>query len=186
MGAIVLGWGAVDVYFVAEAIGATLGLAIGGFFISRKLLGPAGSAELARLKRIAGIEVTESRAALVFRDWAPYLIAVACGVFGFGVMLVKHSATAFAGGSRTNFSTSDLPKMKAGFVHGCENRCASGGADVTLCATLCACVLSGIQTKYASDAALTTWFNSATTDLERMQAELAEAQAECMRPATAP
>lgn len=80
-----------DPLVVGQAIGAATVFAIIAFVVARKLCGPAGAGELARLKRISGVDEldpNEGRGTLLLRDWLPWVAGIMAAFVGFASAMV--------------------------------------------------------------------------------------------------
>jgi len=161
-----------DPYVIARALGAAVPLGVIAFVATRKLCGPSGSAELERLKRIAGVGESEPRAKLMLRDWLPFGAGALAVVLGFGVAFIM------GGGLKRPFSAADLPKLRAGFVDGCIKECGAR-MDPTWCSGFCNCTFTELRTSHASDDAFARWFPSVGQVRERIRRDVLAAQTVC-------
>src|SRR5262245_57359079 len=132
-----------DIHSIGSAIGLSVGGAAAAFAVARRYFGPGGSAELERLKRIAGVEDPTGRGSR-WRDWAPYLISGAVGAFGllFGLTVVPGA------NRKLEFSVSDLPTLTRETVSGCEKKCTSEGNPENWCNELCGCFMGELKARY--------------------------------------
>lgn len=162
-----------DPFLVGQAIGAGFVLALLAFVVARKLCGPAGARHLARLNRLAGEEVDESRFSLYLRDWLPYVAAFLALLVGGLFSFVK------AGGLRQSFSSSDMPQLVAGFRSGCQKRCLAE-RDASFCAGFCDCTFATLRAKHASDDAFAKWMQAGPQNLAAVQTEVMSAQNACL------
>lgn len=145
-----------DPFVVGRAVGAAIFSAALAFVVARRLAGPSGSAELERLKRVAGVGDKGSIARLRARDWLPWIASPAVGLLVFAFMMVS------AGVGRV--TVADLPRLRTGFVDGCTKQCELDNDDSRLCRRVCECGLERVREHVGTDQALLDWFYEAERD----------------------
>ncbi len=151
-----------DPFLVGQGVGAAVVFAIVAFVVARKLCGPAGASELARLERIAGVgvlEQQEGRLGLLVRDWLPWVAGVMAALTAFVVVFVGNAARPPAPESLEPFTADQLPQLVAGFVHGCQNTCVGAGVTDAACSAYCTCTLNALREGQPSDQAFIDWFS---------------------------
>jgi hypothetical protein len=162
-------------FVVGEAIGAGLVLAVIVFVVTRKLCGPAGARHLARLKRLAGEEVEESRLSLYVRDWLPYAAALMAALVGGLFSLAKAGVLL-----HKSFSSNDMPQLAAGFKSGCERSCGAQ-RDTEFCAGLCDCTFATLRSRHPSEDAFAAWMQAGPQHVDAVKSEVMSAQAACLQ-----
>jgi hypothetical protein len=163
-----------DLHSIGFVVGCSVGAAAGAFAIARKLFGPGGSAELERLKRIAGVEEGTPRGSR-WRDWTPYFMAAAAGALGLLVGL-----TVVGANRNPAFSVSDLPTLRRETVSGCQKKCVSEGSAEDWCTNLCACFMRELTARYPREEELANWFGAAARRTPERVEEILAIRAGCV------
>ena len=163
-----------DPYVVAELIGAAFGAGSVGYLLARKAFPQQRTARVARLMDAAGVADDAPAARSGFRP-PPIVIAFAAAVAGAGLVAGQTASKRLA--------TDDLPKLRAGFLHGCSESCVKAAAPEALCNDLCGCAYSQLEADLQTKAALAAWFNRAAKQDEAALAQLREVQGRCLEQA---
>lgn len=161
-----------DPYAVGYLSGPTVVLAVLGYFIGRKLVGPSGVGEVERLKQRAGISEPGTKPPSRLLGFVPYLLAVGGAMAGliFGVVSLATERKALVH-DRIKFE-------EGGFLSSCERSCVAANSDSHVCPSFCACVLGELKREHPTPESLMNFLRADDKD-PVAEREFQNAQARC-------
>lgn len=161
-----------NAYDVGLLTGSMIPLAAIGYFLGRKLAGPSGSTEVARLTHAAGLAAPGSTSPSALRGLVPYLLAVGGAMVGLGLGVLSLR--------KEHAREVDPVALHKSYLSGCQQSCVRDNANAPLCEAFCACALRELQRSHPTASALSDFFQAAQDKKPAAQQEYQRAQATCV------